>query len=230
MTILVGESEVKYMAHKQMLIDNCPFFAKCLSSGMEEAQTNVVKLPEDDCDAIDQFIFFIYYKTVNIPDGDDRLTVLLKAWVLGDKFGMREWQNKIIDGLIAFWNRSGGDLKHRNSLWPRHVSSIWHARPSSEFAELLRDQLAFHFSESLDLLDPGNKALFCSEFDDLCQQEGFPVSKMALQIMKNMPPTQSKFKYYVHDQGEKGKLEAEELMRKNDSAAKRTPFKRRRFA
>ena len=60
-TVIVGtgEEEVKYMVHKNILC-KCPFFKKCLSSGMGEQIESTVKLPVDDSDTLDVAINWLY--------------------------------------------------------------------------------------------------------------------------------------------------------------------------
>ncbi|KIW10939.1 hypothetical protein PV08_10238 [Exophiala spinifera] len=99
MTVLVDKDEVKYYLHKDKLTSECPFFAKCLGSGMKEAHTNEVKLPEDDVEALDCFVDWIYKEPMpNISVGES-VIVTMKAWVLAEKLCMPKWQNALIDHL-----------------------------------------------------------------------------------------------------------------------------------
>ncbi|OCT53055.1 hypothetical protein CLCR_11043 [Cladophialophora carrionii] len=58
-TVSVGKEQVTYRTHKDILIERCPFFAKMFDSGMSEAHTNHVQLPEDSHAAFEQFLSWI---------------------------------------------------------------------------------------------------------------------------------------------------------------------------
>jgi hypothetical protein len=49
----VGKEKTSFGIHKIILCGKCPFFEKCLASGMKESNENTVKLPEDDPQAFE---------------------------------------------------------------------------------------------------------------------------------------------------------------------------------
>lgn len=104
--ILVGPNRSRYSAHKEILIKKCPFFAKCLDSGMKEEHSNEIEFPDDTCLAFDLFFLWIYSREIPNADSHDRVAAALDAWVLADKFAMPGWQNTLIDGIMSFWRSS----------------------------------------------------------------------------------------------------------------------------
>lgn len=63
------------------------FFERCLSSGMKEAENNIVELPEDNCMALDLFAVYMYKDNFLEAwlHSDNDVLGALHAWVFGDK-------------------------------------------------------------------------------------------------------------------------------------------------
>ena len=98
------------------------FFGCCLASGMQEAQSNVVRLPDEDPKTFNELIKWIYLRKVidehralhaeedndHTWRGDSCLypstdIEKMKAWVLADKLGIPNWQNRLLAGLRLVW-------------------------------------------------------------------------------------------------------------------------------
>jgi hypothetical protein len=93
-------NEVTRFIHKSLLTERSEYFEACFSQPMLESQTEHVQLPEDDPDAFDCFIGWIY--TGSILPGLDH-TALIKAYTLTDKLMVSDYdiQDKIVERFIA---------------------------------------------------------------------------------------------------------------------------------
>ncbi|EXJ60155.1 hypothetical protein A1O7_04307 [Cladophialophora yegresii CBS 114405] len=100
-TVSVGTEQVTYRAHKDILVDDSPFFTKMFDSGMAEAHTDHVQLPEDSPEAFEHFLSWIYFDEPPPPVDYGNLTCALECWVPGDKLGMAKWQDSIISKIMA---------------------------------------------------------------------------------------------------------------------------------
>lgn len=113
-TVLVGKNEKKFLVYREA-IKVIPFFEGCLNSPMKEAQESVVKLPEDDPEAFEELIFFMYYgkfkvdlkelgngklraKNSSTDFGND-VRRRCRTWILADKLLAETAANAAIDSL-----------------------------------------------------------------------------------------------------------------------------------
>ncbi|KAK4938665.1 hypothetical protein LTR10_020933 [Elasticomyces elasticus] len=137
-TFIVGPEKYAYTAHKAVVINKCPFVAKCLAVGMIESTTHTINLPEDSPAAFDHFISWIYHgEVIEIEqDNTDKLLTVLKAWVLADKLCMPAWQNRLIDSAMTYLTK--------HVIEPSIVS--WgtdHLSNESLLFDLIMDQFAW---------------------------------------------------------------------------------------
>jgi hypothetical protein len=108
-TVLVGRTEVSFQLHTHVL-RKIPFFRGCLDSGMQEAQSGVVRLPADDWRAFKVAVHWLYWKELSYGavgqksalthDKDGKFFLALRqsaAYQLADKLMMEDLQNAILD-------------------------------------------------------------------------------------------------------------------------------------
>lgn len=92
-----------YSFHKDLLVERCPFFEKCLKDSYKEGRENQVYLAEESPAVFDRFATFIYHnrvdKIVTSPDN----SLVVRAFVLADKFCMPRFQNALIDAMACFY-------------------------------------------------------------------------------------------------------------------------------
>lgn len=152
-TILVGPSKIKHVAHKQILISRCPFFAACLQSEMQEAATHVVELPKESSAAFDQVMTYMYTGKVDpIKKREDHENQIrdsitgMETWALADKFLMPELRDQMMDVLSEYW--------HECYVYPQAVSWVLDNAPhNSEFCTFVRNRFSDNFAAaSLDNL------------------------------------------------------------------------------
>ncbi|KAK4937882.1 Transmembrane emp24 domain-containing protein 10 [Elasticomyces elasticus] len=103
-TVAVGKKQKLYKMHRKLLVERCPFFAKCLDAGMLEQQEHEVVLPEDSCRGFDYIAEWIYFERVKDIDHNDVMPGI-KAYILADKYCMSKLQNALVDRLAAYWSR-----------------------------------------------------------------------------------------------------------------------------
>ncbi|EXJ60152.1 hypothetical protein A1O7_04304 [Cladophialophora yegresii CBS 114405] len=128
-SVIVGKQEVEFGIHKGILAAKSPFFEKCFGVGMKEANDNVVKLPEDDPEAFEAVVEWVY--ATRIPAAKPP-PPLVRDYVLADKLGMTDLQNAIADTIR---------LK-RPLPRPVHASWTWRITPEGcPLRELILDQL-----------------------------------------------------------------------------------------
>ncbi|KAI1620356.1 hypothetical protein EDD37DRAFT_653954 [Exophiala viscosa] len=220
-TFIVGPEKAVYTAHKAVVIDKCPFVAKCLAAGMVESTTYTIEFPEDEPAAFDQFISWIYRCDVDeIEKGDtNKLINVLMAWVLADKLCMPAWQNESIDQAMAYWTT--------NFMEPEVVSwATDHLSNTSLLFSLIVDQFAW------DVMDvPG---MYTNESDDsvestqrleivkgLFMRPDFPSIRLFRQAVQTAldfvsldrpkePASDNTCKYHVHEAGKTCESDTEE--------------------
>ncbi|KAK7899737.1 hypothetical protein LTR67_003482 [Exophiala xenobiotica] len=111
----VGPLKVAYALHRGILVSKCPFFKKCLRSGMKEEQEKTVNLPEELPVAFDTLVQWMYTgKMVMEP----RMQIsYIDAYLLADKFCMHDLQNSIMDAYrgtcVPF------------AIWPGTLHDVW---------------------------------------------------------------------------------------------------------
>ncbi|KAE9373270.1 hypothetical protein N431DRAFT_309520, partial [Stipitochalara longipes BDJ] len=114
-TLIVGDNEVPFMAHKRMLRNISPFFyAACKREWLHK--DNSIHLPDDEPDAVQTMLYWVYHNRLGVPErlfhkekivGVDATMesapgLLAKVYVLAEKYQVQELMKDAIDGLI-FW-------------------------------------------------------------------------------------------------------------------------------
>jgi hypothetical protein len=88
--VLVGAEEQEFLVHTSFLL-TIPFFRGCLPSGMIEAKTNVVRLPEDESRTFRIFTHWLYRGKIpsqvkrNASSSDSMSYTLTLAYSLATK-------------------------------------------------------------------------------------------------------------------------------------------------
>ena len=90
--------------HKSVLCGESGFFKACLYSGFAETQMSTVELPEDDPNAVRQFIQWLYTGTFEVTIA---MSPSVRAYSFADKIGAYNFCNDIVDAERADL-RAGG--------------------------------------------------------------------------------------------------------------------------
>jgi hypothetical protein len=117
-------------------VERCPFFEKCLKDSYKEGQENQVCLAEESPAVFDRFATFIYHNRVDKKMTSPDNSLLVRTFVLADKFCMPGFQNALVDAIACFHKTrevSAPDLAFIND----HVPS------NSKIRAFLLDKLVF---------------------------------------------------------------------------------------
>ena len=95
-----------YTAHKDALF-RIPWFERCLNSGFQEGDTNIIEMPEESVAAVEQILHYAYrgnLQQVNVAPGDHVayaafIKTLVDTYILADKWCMEELGNDLVDQL-----------------------------------------------------------------------------------------------------------------------------------
>ncbi|KAK5061051.1 hypothetical protein LTR84_007592 [Exophiala bonariae] len=195
-TVLVGPDEVEYYFHKDILVDSCPFFAKCLSVNMEEHLANIVRMPEDTTRAFHLLTLHLYGKT--IPALTHMLNVLdnIEAWILADKLCMPHFQDILMARMMRY--------TEYNYIFPGYLAdpSIV-LNPDSILGKFLRDQVIHDMARAAGTLSGAVYSGMSEETWDGLLGNGVVDSRMILDLVtaaKSTPvnPSKQGCKYHVH--------------------------------
>ncbi len=97
--IIVGKQKAKFGVHKKVLVRSSAFFEGCFRARMKEAEENTVILPEDDPEAFEIVVDWMYGGRSLQGHLYDTLVI---SYLLADKLFMRDLQNAIIDLFRTF--------------------------------------------------------------------------------------------------------------------------------
>lgn len=110
----MGEERKCFGVHKAILCIESDFFAKCLSSGMKEAESNQVELLHDRPEAFGVILNYLYdsaFRTRTPSPPPAVLDHLIHAWMLADRLLMENGQNAILDVIQAVVLKASDDKK-----------------------------------------------------------------------------------------------------------------------
>ncbi|KIW61650.1 hypothetical protein PV05_01749 [Exophiala xenobiotica] len=213
-TVNVGPNKVAYGLHRGILVSGCPFFEKCLRSGMREAQEKTVNLPEEQTEAFDILVRWMYSGRIALG-GAKQQERFIDAYLLADKFCMHALQNAIMDALRkackpfdiwpetlhCVWKNSTGNCKLRKFCFDFVYFTlsnlrIWHGTHLYITAsKVFREQM----DELMQSGSPVMNALFWKLADS-----GMESSRMTGELGLN-PASLSGCFYHAHKDGEKCK-------------------------
>ena len=97
--IIVGKDKQTFFIHQNLLAAS-KFFQACINSGFEEATTKTVTLEEDEPDAVEAFIKWLYLGKIefnNPPHAD-----LVPLFTFADKICCEVYCNDLIDAIRKF--------------------------------------------------------------------------------------------------------------------------------
>ncbi|KAK5456925.1 hypothetical protein LTS15_004705 [Exophiala xenobiotica] len=139
-TVTVGRDNRKrtYNLHEAVLVSQCPFFEKCLRSGMKEQVEQTVHLPEDNPEAFEIVVKWMHAEKVPTIINDLSIG---HAYILANKLCMGELQNALVDKFRATYKKA--------MINPSTVTWIWaHTPEGCKLREISLDQLHFEILKS----------------------------------------------------------------------------------
>lgn len=101
-TLLVGSKEFPFRVHKDLLLKSGSNFFVATSKNFSEAQTNTIRLPEDDVLVVRVFVEWLYSRKSKSLDLTGKYSkVFVGVLVFGDKIGAEGFLNDLMDALRA---------------------------------------------------------------------------------------------------------------------------------
>ncbi|THV44520.1 hypothetical protein BGAL_0625g00060 [Botrytis galanthina] len=188
--IRVGEEMKLFRVHKSLLCTRVPYFNKMFNSGFSESTTNSAVLREDDLEAFDVLVDWVY-TSILPPDAD--LWGLVGVYVLADKICLPELMDQVMDTIQA-----------KYPLHPSDASDIYSILPKGSKLRLLAlDMITFEFTK------PMNAQLDISKLADVnAKNEEFALdflikirSHMSRQTAIPNPRKSRSCTYHSHEDG-----------------------------
>jgi BTB/POZ domain len=134
--VYVGNERKLYNLHKNVLCRESPFFQGCLKGEFPEGRTNEVTLNDDNPDAFDLFIGWIY--THEIAPPADKKIKFDEVYVLADKFSMEAFKNAITDSAQIYFQ---ANFIEQNAVITLHSCGY----SDSSLMKYFIDHMAFDF-------------------------------------------------------------------------------------
>ncbi|KAJ9603694.1 hypothetical protein H2200_011880 [Cladophialophora chaetospira] len=199
--VFVGEKRKEYNIHKDVLIKGSPFFKACLSANMLEATTNEISLPEDQCCAFDLLVAWLYHeKTYKVANNTRAVLSAMKAYQLGDKYSMHDFQNALIERLKGFMDRV--------IMWPGCFTWVLaHFDEASPLYRLMYDRLVWILVNGRYHNLGEFESRYMGELEDILCRKNISIKILwaTMDLAKKTTVCPSKVKgchYHVHAEGE----------------------------
>lgn len=103
-TVIVGwgSKAQSFPIYKDLLTAHSPYFKACLNDAWEEGKTNTVRLEDDDPEAFETVVGWLFRDPSTISSTDKPATrSIARQYQLVDKLLMTQLKNDILDGLRA---------------------------------------------------------------------------------------------------------------------------------
>lgn len=200
--VVVGSSKEKFYVHKDVICAASPFFRRCLENDMKEASTSTVYLPEDNPEAFQCILKWVYSKVIETPKARESYNSmrLYEAQLLADKLCMEVLSNLLMD-MIVTWH---------DTMWS--CASILPEIPESPLKDFLVAQLAWDLREA-EIWKDGEAEESLAEFFGCGKPEVIRVMQAQGRSITDNDTTEpcwgAKCKYHKHVDTEKCKEEEE---------------------
>ena len=101
-TLLVGEEESPFRVHKDLLTNSGSEFFTAALKNFSEAQTNTIRLLEDDVQVVRGFVEWLYSRKLTTLELTNKLPKdVIGVLLFGDKIGAKAFMNDLMDALRA---------------------------------------------------------------------------------------------------------------------------------
>ena len=133
-TIIVGTGaeQKTFDVHEQLLTENSEYFKSAMQSNLAEAQSRLFRLDEDDADAFQLFVEYLYNIVEEERDWQGRLCDCAEAFALGDKLLAPKFMCRVYSWALCTLSRK---QKDRVRLLEVPISSVLEA------AEIIYDRV-----------------------------------------------------------------------------------------
>ncbi|KAH7095174.1 hypothetical protein FB567DRAFT_575012 [Paraphoma chrysanthemicola] len=112
-----NDAQVTFDVHESVITARSPFFAKAMSGDWKEAQTRIVKLPDDEPDIFKRYIHLLYTNDLVVspatpseedPNSEDG-SILAKLYILAEKLRDIKAKNAVVQACVVSWRRTCSD-------------------------------------------------------------------------------------------------------------------------
>lgn len=101
-TLLAGPHSVSFLVHRNLLVSHSSFFKAALTSEFEEANTNIICLPEQDPEIVGLFVQWCYTGDPHYSRfAGHKLIQLIQLYEFADKYMIPRLHNDLIWVLFA---------------------------------------------------------------------------------------------------------------------------------
>ena len=144
-TLLVGEAEVPFHVHMDILCRASPVFKSAFMGEFAEASERSMTLPEDESDAFENLIQWLYFKDIRLDtaaangsseEAEELYMNLVTLYVTSDKYDIPELKNRVIDQLYKSWSRFGSRVPYKSVIGYIYENTT----PKSPLRRLLADR------------------------------------------------------------------------------------------
>ncbi len=149
--VIVGidSDATTWYIHPVLLTQCSPYFRAALAVGrFTESKSNSVSLPDDDSHAFGTLVQWIYVIGVTkLSIGERDCSNIVKAYCLGDKFGITHFRNDVL-GVLARANHPMFNLTHQSVIY-----TFEHTLKGSALRIMLTDMIATSIQDGAIKLD-----------------------------------------------------------------------------
>ncbi|KAF7949360.1 uncharacterized protein EAE97_002869 [Botrytis byssoidea] len=126
-TITIAKEKQKFTLHKQLLCESVEYFRAAFSAGgFRESQTSSMDMPEDDPEAFELFIHWLYRGEVRRATELTDIDQFLQLYIFAEKLCLNGLANKTMDAIQAisddFNEFTQCSLEQMDGVW-RNTSS-----------------------------------------------------------------------------------------------------------
>ncbi|TGO68100.1 hypothetical protein BOTNAR_0030g00220 [Botryotinia narcissicola] len=122
MTSMTGKEKQKFTLHKQLLCESVEYFRAAFSAGgFRESQTSSMDMPEDDPEAFELFIHWLYRGEVRRAAKVTDIDQFLQLYIFAEKLCLKELANKTMDEIQSI----SGDLNEFPQCSLEQLDGVW---------------------------------------------------------------------------------------------------------
>ena len=93
----MGKDKTSFCVHKNLIYAKSKFFKGCIERSFSEAENRTVSLPNDNVDAVETFVIWLYSEKIDHDRVCERIDGLVATYAFGDKILSDAYCNDIID-------------------------------------------------------------------------------------------------------------------------------------
>ncbi|TKA55838.1 hypothetical protein B0A49_12998 [Cryomyces minteri] len=104
--ISVGSENTQYVLHEKLLCHRSKFFAKNLhDDAKSESEMKKLELPDDEDEAFEQFVGWLYSGQLRAPEEEHDLGTLFELYLMGEKWQVPKLVEETLESVRLFYQR-----------------------------------------------------------------------------------------------------------------------------